>query len=97
MPNCLLRLKKLEELDIGWVSCDGLGEILKQMSNLKKLFLSANRNIRDEDLSVLADYCVNLEQLDFVGNNFLTADTLKVWFNIKYQHLLQFMIRFSSF
>ncbi|TRY61075.1 hypothetical protein TCAL_09085, partial [Tigriopus californicus] len=76
-PHGLLRLTELEELDIGWVLSDGLGDILKQMNNLKKLFLSANRNIEDSDLSVFADHCAKLEQLDLVGNRSLTPETLK--------------------
>ncbi|GAB1601035.1 F-box/LRR-repeat protein 4-like [Argonauta hians] len=66
--NCL----SLQELDLGWVrsllSESGCFiELIRKCPNLKKLFLTANRTVCNEDLTNFADYGHNLEQLDILG------------------------------
>lgn len=62
----------LEELDLGWcssvISSSGCFiELLQKCQNLKKLFLTANRTVCDNDLNAIAEYGHNLEQLDILG------------------------------
>lgn len=64
--------ENLEELDLGWcssvISNSGcLIELLQRCQNLKKLFLTANRTVCDDDLHAIAAYGHNLEQLDILG------------------------------
>ncbi|XP_014773136.1 F-box/LRR-repeat protein 4 [Octopus bimaculoides] len=62
----------LQELDLGWVrsllSESGCFiELVRKCPNLKKLFLTANRTVCNEDLINFAEYGCNLEQLDILG------------------------------
>ncbi|XP_064647342.1 F-box/LRR-repeat protein 4-like isoform X2 [Lineus longissimus] len=41
--------------------------------NLRKLYLTANRTVADQDLKALADNCPNLEQLDILGTGEVKA------------------------
>ncbi|CAH1788414.1 unnamed protein product, partial [Owenia fusiformis] len=73
--NCPL----LEELDLGW--CNNLRstsgcfvQVAKNCPNLRKIFLTANRSVCDDDLQALAKYSSNLEQLDILGTREVTVE-----------------------
>ncbi|XP_062574449.1 F-box/LRR-repeat protein 4-like [Saccostrea cucullata] len=66
--NC----KHIEELDLGWCSNLKAGtycfiDLVKKCPNIKKLYLTANRTISNEDLLAFCKYCPQLEQLDILG------------------------------
>ncbi|CAG5122420.1 unnamed protein product [Candidula unifasciata] len=71
----------LEELDVGW--CIELKSenqcfinLARKCRRLKKLFLTANRTIRDADLIALANNCPLLEQLDILGTREVTKQAI---------------------
>lgn len=68
----------LEELDLGWSSAFHSGSTLhggsasfrhaaRRLSRLRRLYLTANRNICDADLEHIATHCPVLEHLDILG------------------------------
>lgn len=68
----------LEELDLGWSSALHSGSALhggsasfrhaaRGLSRLRRLYLTANRNICDADLEHIATHCPALEHLDILG------------------------------
>ncbi|KAK3589577.1 hypothetical protein CHS0354_043031 [Potamilus streckersoni] len=72
--NC----RDLEEIDLGWctelksrTSC--FVELTQNCTKLKKLFLTANRTVCDEDLLAIAKHCKDMEQLDILGTREVSA------------------------
>ncbi|XP_078320617.1 F-box/LRR-repeat protein 4-like [Crassostrea virginica] len=68
--NC----SELQELDVGWCPNlrSGTGcftDLVKKCPNIKKLYLTANRTICNEDLIAISKHCPNLEQLDILGTS----------------------------
>uniref|UniRef100_A0AC11B503 F-box and leucine rich repeat protein 4 n=1 Tax=Ovis aries TaxID=9940 RepID=A0AC11B503_SHEEP len=62
----------LEELDLGWCptlqsSTGCFARLARQLPNLQKLFLTANRSVCDTDIEELACNCTRLRQLDILG------------------------------
>ncbi|OWF39443.1 F-box/LRR-repeat protein 4-like [Mizuhopecten yessoensis] len=71
----------LEELDIGW--CPGLRsgsasliQLVQTCTKLKKLFLTANRNVCDVDLMAISTHSRQLQQLDILGTREVTRDAV---------------------
>ncbi|XP_035674239.1 F-box/LRR-repeat protein 4-like [Branchiostoma floridae] len=69
----------LLELDLGWCpelrSNTGCFVSLAQSCHLlKKLFVTANRTVSDNDLFALAKHCRDLEQLDILGTRMVSPD-----------------------
>eukprot|EP01137_Pigoraptor_chileana_P016292 Opistho-2@5744 len=63
---------RLEELDCGWcgridANSGCLANLARSCPNLKKVFLTAVRNTRAEDIESLAQHCKGLRQLDILG------------------------------
>ncbi|XP_069110963.1 F-box/LRR-repeat protein 4-like [Argopecten irradians] len=63
---------ELQELDIGWcpelrLCSTSLVQLVQNCPRLKKLFLTANRNVCDVDLQAISTYCRELQQLDILG------------------------------
>ncbi|XP_066508946.1 F-box/LRR-repeat protein 4-like [Hoplias malabaricus] len=72
----------LEELDLGWCSSlhssSGCFQLLgRKLQRLRKLFLTANRTVCDNDLEQLAANCPALEQLDILGTRMVSAAALR--------------------
>ncbi|XP_053374436.1 F-box/LRR-repeat protein 4-like [Mercenaria mercenaria] len=72
----------LQELDIGWCadvksSSMCLIELVRNCTQLKKLFLTANRTVCDADLLAIAQYSKDMEQIDILGTRQVTADAAK--------------------
>ncbi|KAL4221975.1 F-box and leucine-rich repeat protein 4 [Mactra antiquata] len=44
-------------------------EVVKNCLKLKKLFLTANRTVEDNDLMTITEYSSDMEQLDILGNH----------------------------
>lgn len=70
----------LEELDLGWCPTlqSGTGcfaRLARQLPNLQKLFLTANRSVCDTDIEELACNCTRLRQLDILGKDIISTDT----------------------
>ncbi|KAL8579041.1 hypothetical protein ACOMHN_035980 [Nucella lapillus] len=72
----------LEELDVGW--CPELNSrtgsftrLAQNCKNLKKLFLTANRTVCDEDLLALAKHSRQLQQLDILGTRAVSSDAMQ--------------------
>ncbi|KAL3831883.1 hypothetical protein ACJMK2_023580 [Sinanodonta woodiana] len=70
--------RDLEEIDLGW--CPELKsrtlcfvELTQNCTKLKKLFLTANRTVCDEDLLAIAKHCKEMEQLDILGTREVSA------------------------
>ncbi|KAI0234501.1 F-box/LRR-repeat protein 4 [Lamellibrachia satsuma] len=66
--NC----SQLQELDLGWCSdlrsaTGCFPHLAKNCRQLRKLFLTANRTVCDNDVVALATHCPLLEQLDILG------------------------------
>lgn len=64
----------LEELDLGWCptlqsSTGCFARLARQLPNLQKLFLTANRSVCDTDIEELASNCTRLQQLDILGKS----------------------------
>ncbi|VTJ69549.1 Hypothetical predicted protein [Marmota monax] len=64
----------LEELDLGWCptlqsSTGCFARLARQLPNLQKLFLTANRSVCDTDIEELACNCIRLRQLDILGKD----------------------------
>ncbi|KAH9520123.1 F-box and leucine-rich repeat protein 4 [Bulinus truncatus] len=75
--NCHL----LEELDVGWCveiksDKDCYINLAKNCPHLKKLFLTANRTVRDTDLRMIASHCPLMEQLDILGTREVTKEAI---------------------
>ncbi|KAI8485354.1 F-box and leucine-rich repeat protein 4 [Branchiostoma belcheri] len=69
----------LLELDLGWCpelrSNTGCFVYLAQSCHLlRKLFVTANRTVSDNDLLALAKHCRDLEQLDILGTRMVSPD-----------------------
>ncbi|MXQ93079.1 hypothetical protein E5288_WYG019675 [Bos mutus] len=82
----------LEELDLGWCptlqsSTGCFARLARQLPNLQKLFLTANRSVCDTDIEELASNCTRLRQLDILGPK-LCED---MWVKIKV-HLVSWML-----
>lgn len=61
---------------VGWcprVQDGCLTELISSCSELRKLFLTANRGVTDEELQAIARHCPKLEQLDLLGHRCITA------------------------
>ncbi|ELT87655.1 hypothetical protein CAPTEDRAFT_180630, partial [Capitella teleta] len=76
--NC----RRLEEIDLGW--CSNLQsnsgcflELFQNCRQLKKVFITANRTVCDQDLEALAACCPLLEQLDILGNSEVGVHTIE--------------------
>ncbi|KAK7109402.1 F-box/LRR-repeat protein 4-like isoform X1 [Littorina saxatilis] len=72
----------LEELDVGW--CSDLRSvngsftcIAENCKNLKKLFLTANRTVCDNDLLSLAKHSRHLQQLDILGTREVSSKAVE--------------------
>ncbi|XP_052776898.1 F-box/LRR-repeat protein 4-like [Mya arenaria] len=70
---------ELQELDIGWCfniksSSGSIRFLVENCKKIKKLFLTANRTVDDEDLLAIANNCPDLEQLDILGTRQVSAD-----------------------
>uniref|UniRef100_A0A2K5RNA9 F-box/LRR-repeat protein 4 n=1 Tax=Cebus imitator TaxID=2715852 RepID=A0A2K5RNA9_CEBIM len=66
----------LEELDLGWCptlqsSTGCFTRLARQLPNLQKLFLTANRSVCDTDIEELACNCTKLQQLDILGTRMI--------------------------
>ena len=77
----LTKCKNLEELDVGW--CQNVNnfenpipELAKHCKNLKKIFFTACRSIRSEDMIAISQ-CPLLEQVDVLGNSRLSSDSIE--------------------
>ncbi|XP_061186169.1 F-box/LRR-repeat protein 4-like [Saccostrea echinata] len=75
--NC----KQIEELDLGWCSNLKAGtycfiDLVKKCPNIKKLYLTANRTICNEDLLAFCKYCPKLEQLDILGTGNVSRESV---------------------
>nr|CAB3245152.1 F-box/LRR-repeat protein 4 [Phallusia mammillata] len=71
--NC----KCLEQLDLGWCgtlqsSSGCFASLARNSPNLKKLFVTANRTISDNEINLLAKHCRKLRQLDILGTRLVT-------------------------
>ncbi|GFS04891.1 F-box/LRR-repeat protein 4 [Elysia marginata] len=67
--NC----SQLEDLDVGWTAAlysqtGCFVNLARNCKKLKKIFLTANRTLRDCDLLAFAEHCPDLEQLDILGS-----------------------------
>ncbi|XP_078320209.1 uncharacterized protein LOC144621268 [Crassostrea virginica] len=65
---------ELQELDVGWcpnlrLKTGSFTDPVKKCPNIKKLYLTANRTICNEDLIAISKHCPNLEQLDILGTS----------------------------
>ncbi|XP_051054534.1 F-box/LRR-repeat protein 4 isoform X2 [Phodopus roborovskii] len=72
----------LEELDLGWCptlqsSTGCFARLARQLPNLQKLFLTANRSVCDTDLEELASNCSRLQQLDILGTRMVSPASLR--------------------
>lgn len=81
----------LEELDLGWCptlqsSTGCFAKLARQLPNLQKLFLTANRSVCDTDIQELASNCTRLRQLDILGRN-AAYEHFKTWFLDMKSHL----------
>lgn len=72
----------LEELDLGWCptlqsSTGCFARLARQLPNLQKLFLTANRSVCDTDIEELASNCTRLRQLDILGTRMVSPASLR--------------------
>ncbi|NP_001411975.1 F-box/LRR-repeat protein 4 isoform 3 [Mus musculus] len=72
----------LEELDLGWCptlqsSTGCFVRLARQLPNLQKLFLTANRSVCDTDIEELASNCTRLQQLDILGTRMVSPASLR--------------------
>ncbi|XP_052032110.1 F-box/LRR-repeat protein 4 [Apodemus sylvaticus] len=72
----------LEELDLGWCptlqsSTGCFARLARQLPNLQKLFLTANRSVCDTDIEELASNCTRLQQLDILGTRMVSPASLR--------------------
>ncbi|XP_005002684.2 F-box/LRR-repeat protein 4 isoform X1 [Cavia porcellus] len=72
----------LEELDLGWCptlqsSTGCFAKLARQLPNLQKLFLTANRSVCDTDIQELASNCTRLRQLDILGTRMVSPASLR--------------------
>ncbi|XP_027297567.2 F-box/LRR-repeat protein 4 isoform X1 [Cricetulus griseus] len=72
----------LEELDLGWCptlqsSTGCFTRLARQLPNLQKLFLTANRSVCDTDIEELASNCTRLQQLDILGTRMVSPASLR--------------------
>lgn len=72
----------LEELDLGWCptlqsSTGCFARLARQLPNLQKLFLTANRSVCDTDIEELACNCTRLRQLDILGTRMVSPASLR--------------------
>uniref|UniRef100_G3SVZ0 F-box/LRR-repeat protein 4 n=1 Tax=Loxodonta africana TaxID=9785 RepID=G3SVZ0_LOXAF len=72
----------LEELDLGWCptlqsSTGCFARLARQLPNLQKLFLTANRSVCDTDIEELAGNCTRLQQLDILGTRMVSPASLR--------------------
>ncbi|XP_071469294.1 F-box/LRR-repeat protein 4 isoform X1 [Marmota flaviventris] len=72
----------LEELDLGWCptlqsSTGCFARLARQLPNLQKLFLTANRSVCDTDIEELACNCIRLRQLDILGTRMVSPASLR--------------------
>lgn len=72
----------LQELDLGWCpalqsSTGCFARLARQLPNLQKLFLTANRSVCDADIEELACYCTRLRQLDILGTRMVSPASLR--------------------
>ncbi|XP_054577906.1 F-box/LRR-repeat protein 4 isoform X6 [Eptesicus fuscus] len=72
----------LEELDLGWCptlqsSTGCFAKLARQLPNLQKLFLTANRSVCDTDIEELACNCTRLRQLDILGTRMVSPVSLR--------------------
>lgn len=72
----------LEELDLGWCptlqsSTGCFARLARQLPNLQKLFLTANRSVCDADIEELASNCTRLQQLDILGTRMVSPASLR--------------------
>ncbi|XP_049540097.1 F-box/LRR-repeat protein 4 [Anopheles darlingi] len=76
---CLATCTRLQEIDIGWTfqelnwQTEHLRSLLLACPGIRKLFLSATRDLQDNDLLTIAGTCSKLEQLSLVGCNNISA------------------------
>eukprot|EP00038_Savillea_parva_P017811 m.21636 g.21636 ORF g.21636 m.21636 type:complete len:1186 (+) comp3909_c0_seq2:62-3619(+) len=70
----------LISLDLGWCRMVELDlcipRIAQRCRGLRKLFLTAIRNVNDECLNALAEHSTHLEQLDVLGSNVITIEAV---------------------
>ncbi|KAI8793301.1 F-box/LRR-repeat protein 4 [Biomphalaria glabrata] len=81
LSHIYLSCHLLEELDIGWCvdiksERDCYINLAKNCKYLKKIFLTANRTVRDIDLRMIALHCPLLEQLDILGTREVTREAI---------------------
>lgn len=72
----------LEELDLGWCptlqsSTGCFARLARQLPDLQKLFLTANRSVCDADIEELACNCSRLRQLDILGTRLVSPASLR--------------------
>ncbi|KAJ8313743.1 hypothetical protein KUTeg_008304 [Tegillarca granosa] len=53
-----------------------LVNLVENCPKLKKIFLTANRSICDEDLLAVAQYCKDLEQIDILGTRQVSKESV---------------------
>ncbi|KAL2084831.1 hypothetical protein ACEWY4_020349 [Coilia grayii] len=73
---------RLEELDLGWCSTlqssSGCFQHLARcLPRLRKLFLTANRSVCDQDLDQMAACCPKLQHVDILGTRMVSPSSLK--------------------
>uniref|UniRef100_A0A182FY76 F-box domain-containing protein n=4 Tax=Anopheles albimanus TaxID=7167 RepID=A0A182FY76_ANOAL len=79
----LVACTKLQEIDIGWTfqelnwQTDHLCSLLIACPGIRKLFLSATRDLQDSDLFTIAGACSKIEQLSLVGCNNISASGIQ--------------------
>lgn len=79
--NC----KYVRHLDLGW--CNGVTSstscfhLVSRLHYLQRLLVTANRTISDDDVTMIANNCPELQQLDILGTRLVTRTSI--------DHLLQ--------
>ncbi|XP_061529776.1 F-box/LRR-repeat protein 4 isoform X1 [Phycodurus eques] len=92
--------RMLEELELGWCltlqsSTGCFQHLARSLPRLRKLFLTANRTVRDSDVEELASSCPLLQHLDILGTRLVSAASLKKLLQ-SCPHLLLLDVSFCS-
>ncbi|XP_030054941.1 F-box/LRR-repeat protein 4 isoform X1 [Microcaecilia unicolor] len=74
--------QNLEELDLGWCptlqsSTGCFAKLARSLTNVRKLFLTANRSVCDADIEELAANCSRLQYLDILGTRMVSPESLR--------------------
>jgi len=72
--------KNVKHLDLGW--CNGVTSstrcfhLVAKLHKLRRLLVTANRTICDDDVTMIADNCPHLQQLDILGTRLVTRRSI---------------------